>query len=141
MPGYRLNGIGGSRNDSIFGYLHTAVLDRNCRTFKVIKTPMINPTLNLTHEKITAFCRQHHIKTLSLFGSVTRADFRPDSDIDILVEFEEVAEVSLSDMLAMKAELSQIFDNRPVDLVTPTILRNPYRRKSILKDLEQIYAA
>ncbi|MFO1428584.1 MAG: nucleotidyltransferase family protein [Candidatus Competibacteraceae bacterium] len=107
----------------------------------IIYLSMINPTLNLSHEKITAFCRRHHIKTLSLFGSVTRDDFRPDSDVDILVEFEEGAEVSLSDMLTIKAELSQIFGNRPVDLVTPTILRNSYRRKSILKDLEQIYAA
>ena len=102
---------------------------------------MINPALNLTHEKITAFCRRHHIKTLSLFGSVTRDDFRPDSDVDILVEFEENAEISLSDMLAMKTEPSQLFDNRPIDLVTPTILRNPYRRKLILRDMEQIYAA
>jgi len=69
-----------------------------------------------------------------------RNDFRPDSDVDILVEFEEEAEISLSDMLAMKTELSQLFGNRPVDLVTPVILRNPYRRKSILKDLKQIYA-
>jgi predicted nucleotidyltransferase len=102
---------------------------------------MINSALPVSHNAIAEFCRRRHIKTLSLFGSIMRDDFRPDSDVDVLVEFEEEAEISLSDMLAMKAELSQLFGNRPVDLVTPVILRNPYRQKSILKDLKQIYAA
>ena len=102
---------------------------------------MIDPALPVSDNAISEFCRRSHIKTLSLFGSIMRDDFQPDSDVDILVEFEEDAEISLSDMLAMQAELSRLFGNHPVDLVTPVILRNPYRRKSILKDLKQIYAA
>ena len=101
---------------------------------------MVHPTLNLPHDKITDFCRRYHIKTLSLFGSATREDFHPDSDVDVLVEFEEDAKVGLFDLVKMEDELSELFGKRRVDLVTPSIFRNPYRRRAILKDLEQIYA-
>jgi len=102
---------------------------------------MINPALNLSHDKVADFCRQHRIKTLSLFGSATRDDFRPDSDVDVLVEFTDDAGISLFDMARMERELSVIFDNRPVDIVTASVLRNPYRRQAILRDLERVYAA
>lgn len=102
---------------------------------------MINPALHLPRDKVAEFCRRHHIKTLSLFGSATREDFRPDSDVDVLVEFAEDAKIGLSDMLRLESELSELFGSRPVDLVTPEVLRNPYRRRAILKDLERIYAA
>jgi len=102
---------------------------------------MINPALNLPHDKVVDFCRQHRIKTLSLFGSATRDDFRPDSDVDVLVEFAGDARVSLFDMARMERKLSVLFDNRPVDIVTASVLRNPYRRRAILRDLERIYVA
>ena len=102
---------------------------------------MINPALNLSHYKVADFCRQHRIKTLSLFGSATRDDFRPHSDVDVLVEFADNAGVSLFDMARMERELLVIFDNRPVDIVTASVLRNPYRRQAILRDLERVYVA
>jgi predicted nucleotidyltransferase len=102
---------------------------------------MINPALNLSHGKVADFCRQHRIKTLSLFGSATRDDFRPDSDVDVFVEFADDARVSLFDMARMERELSVLFDNRAVDIVTTSVLRNPYRRQAILRDLERVYVA
>jgi len=102
---------------------------------------MINPNLNLSREKIAEFCRRHQIKRLSLFGSATREDFGPDSDVDVLVEFDDSAHVSLYDMVDMQDELSQILGKRSVDLATPSILRNPFRRRAIVKDLETIYAS
>ncbi len=103
--------------------------------------PMINPALHVPQHKIAAFCRQHRIKTMSLFGSATREDFRPDSDVDVLVEFEAEARVGLFDMAQMERELSALFDDRPVDMVTTSVLHNPYRRRAILQDLEHIYVA
>ncbi len=102
---------------------------------------MINPNLKLPKEKLAAFCRRYRVKRLSLFGSATRTDFGPESDVDVLVEFQEDARVGLFGLVTMKDELSEMLGNRPVDLATPSILRNPFRRKTILRDLETIYAA
>lgn len=76
---------------------------------------------------------------MSLFGSVLRDDFGPESDVDVLVEFESDGEPSFSGLLKLQSELSHLFGQRPVDVATPSILRNPYRRKSILKNLQPIY--
>jgi|SRR5680860_272838 len=100
---------------------------------------MINPALDLPHHHIVELCRRHGIRSLSLFGSSTRKDFRSDSDIDVLVEFEENAEASLFDLVEIERELSALFGNRAVDVVTPAVFRNPYRRRAILKDLERVY--
>ncbi len=100
---------------------------------------MINPGLKLPRDQLEAFCQRYRIKTLSLFGSATREDFRAESDVDFLVEFGEDADVSLFDLARMKRQLSALVGNRPVDLVTISVLRNPYRRRAILKDLERLY--
>ena len=76
-----------------------------------------------------------------MFGSVTREDFRPDSDVDFLVEFEENANIGLFEMVEMQDELSTLLDQRSVDLVTPSVLNNPYRRRTILRNLERVYGA
>lgn len=102
---------------------------------------MIHPSLNLPHDKIANLCRRHGIKSLSVFGSATREDFRPDSDVDFLVEFEETANIGLFEMVEMRDELSALLDQRPVDLVTSSVLNNPYRRRAILRDLERVYGA
>ena len=102
---------------------------------------MIHPSLNLPRNKIVEFCRQHRIKSLSVFGSVTREDFRPDSDVDFLVEFEESANIGLFEMVEMQDELSTLLDQRSVDLVTPSVLNNLYRRRTILRNLERVYGA
>jgi predicted nucleotidyltransferase len=103
--------------------------------------PMINSSLVLPQNQLAEFCRRHQVKRLSLFGSAARDDFRPDSDVDFLVEFMEGAEVGLFEMVEMREELSVLLGNRPVDLATIGILENPYRRKSILRDLEPVYVA
>ena len=104
---------------------------------------MINPALHLPHDEIADFCRQHRIKTLWLFGSAIREDFRPDSDVDFLVEFDPNVHLQLSEYLDMQEGLAQIV-GRPVDLVerkTVEQSRNYLRRKHILSSLEPVYVA
>jgi predicted nucleotidyltransferase len=101
---------------------------------------MINPALNIPAQKLAKFCQNHHINRLSLFGSAARNDFGPDSDIDLMVEFEEGQAPSLSGFLQIKDELETLL-GRKVDLVTKSILQNPYRRASILRDMEQLYVS
>jgi predicted nucleotidyltransferase len=81
---------------------------------------MTKTNIDIPHEQIVDFCRRNHIRKLSLFGSVVRGDFRPDSDVDVLVEFEPEYTPGLQ-FFAMQVELSQIL-GRPVDLNTPSWL-------------------
>jgi predicted nucleotidyltransferase len=97
--------------------------------------------IDIPRDAISAFCRQHHVRKLSLFGSVVRDDFSPESDIDVLVEFEPGKAPSIAAFLQMRAELSDLFGHRHVDLVTPSVLRNPYRKRTIVRDLEPIYGS
>ncbi len=90
--------------------------------------------------KIARFCRKWKITEFSLFGSVLRDDFSLDSDVDVLVSFAEDAPWSLFDLINMQDELKEIF-GREVDFVEKEGLRNPFRRKHILKHREVIYAA
>ena len=94
----------------------------------------------IDREKIAEFCRRHHVRELALFGSVLRDDFRPDSDVDVLVEFEPDVAISLFDIVDMQDELSVLF-GRDVDIVERKALRNPYRRRAILGSAEALYAA
>jgi predicted nucleotidyltransferase len=80
--------------------------------------------------------RKHHIRRLQLFGSAARGELRPDSDIDLMVEFEQGEGPSLWEMVGVQEEFSELFGGRPVDLATPAILENPYRRQSIERDLK-----
>jgi predicted nucleotidyltransferase len=85
-------------------------------------------------EKLRDFCRKWKITEFSFFGSVLRDDFRPESDVDVLVTFEEGAPWSLFSMVHMEDELVEIF-GRPVDLLTRRSIErslNPIRRDSIL---------
>ena len=94
-------------------------------------------------ETLTAFCRRHAIRELALFGSVLREDFRPDSDVDMLVEFEPEARHGLLDLAGMQAELEQIL-GRKVDLMEKSAVeksRNYIRRKAILSSAETVYAS
>jgi predicted nucleotidyltransferase len=92
--------------------------------------------LPLDRAKIAAFCRKHHIRRLSLFGSVLREDFRPDSDVDVLVEFEPDHIPGLA-FFAMEAELSEIL-GRKADLNTPGFL-SPYFRDQVMTEAETQY--
>ncbi len=93
--------------------------------------------------RLTEFCHKWQIKEMSLFGSVLRPDFRPDSDIDVLVSFAQDAEWSLLDHIRMEEELCELL-GRPVDLVSKRAIErsgNWLRRKAILESAEVIYAA
>ena len=89
-------------------------------------------------EKISDFCRRHHIRKLAFFGSVLREDFRPESDVDVLVEFEQGHVPGLA-FFSMERELSEILIHK-VDLNTPQFL-SPYFRDQILAEAEAQYVA
>ncbi len=78
------------------------------------------------------------VKSLSVFGSVARGEAGPESDIDLLVEFKRP--VGMFEFLDLKDYLEKTLQHR-VDLVTSSVFRNPYRKKSITADLAQLYAA
>ena len=80
------------------------------------------PKLTIPQEQISEFCRRRYIRRLALFGSVLRDDFTPDSDVDMLVEFEPGVRVGLIRLAGMELELGEIL-GRKVDLNTPRCLR------------------
>jgi uncharacterized protein len=94
----------------------------------------------LPRRKIAEFCKRWRITEFALFGSVLRDDFRPDSDVDVLVSIDPQAHISLFEIAQMQIELENMF-KRPVDLVEKEGLRNPYRRREILSTAQIIYAA
>ena len=95
---------------------------------------------HLDQDTLTSFCRKWRIRELSIFGSALRDDFGPDSDLDFLVSFEPGAEWDLFDIIRIKDEMENLF-GRPVDLIEKEALRNPWRKREILKTREVIYAA
>ena len=103
----------------------------------------MSPRISIDRDAVTAFCRRHHIRRLALFGSVLRDDFRPDSDVDVLVAFAPGARRSILDLMQMKIELSELFD-RKVDLLDKHAIEqsdNYIRRRNILESAEVIYGA
>jgi hypothetical protein len=95
--------------------------------------------LALDRERIARFCRKHHIVKLALFGSVLRDDFRPDSDVDVLVWFDPEHIPSLLGIAGMEIELSEMLE-RKVDLRTPEELSR-YFRDEVVSEAEVQYAA
>jgi uncharacterized protein len=91
-------------------------------------------------EKIKNFCRRWKVSEFSLFGSVLREDFGPESDVDVLVSFSPDIPWSLFDWIDMIDELKEIF-GREVDLVEESGLRNPFRRRDILDNRQVVYAS
>jgi uncharacterized protein len=99
--------------------------------------------ININQEQIEEFCRRWKISEFSVFGSVLREDFRPDSDVDVLVTFSGDAHWSLFDLVTMQEELKKIV-GREVDLVERQAVErseNYIRRRHILHSLEQVYVA
>ncbi len=101
---------------------------------------MAQPKINIPKDKIEDFCRRWKIKEFALFGSVLRDDFRPDSDLDVLVVFEPDGGITFNNRVEMLDELTEIF-GREVDLVEKDAIRNPFRRHEILTTKEIVYAA
>ena len=101
---------------------------------------MTRPQIDIPRDKIEDFCRRWKIKEFAFFGSVLREDFRPDSDIDVLVTFEPDGGITFDNRVEMRDELADIF-GRQVDLVEKDAIRNPFRRHDILTTKEVVYAA
>lgn len=95
-------------------------------------------TLQIDTNVIADFCRRHHIRRLSLFGSRLRGDFRPDSDVDLLVEFEP-GHIPGYAFFSMQEELSDLL-GLPVDFRTPAELNGRFRDE-VLRIAEPLYAA
>jgi uncharacterized protein len=106
------------------------------------KTPkdIAMTNLGVSHGSIAALCRRSGVRKLSLFGSVTRQDFRPDSDVDLLVEFQPDQPVGLGRLVDLRDALESLC-HRKVDVATAAILQNPHRKAAILRDLRVIYEA
>ncbi len=101
---------------------------------------MTNARIDIPQAKMEAFCRKWGIVELSLFGSVLRDDFGPDSDVDVLVDFRENVKITLFDLSDMKDELEDIL-LKEVDLIGKSWLLNPGKRRTILYSREVVYAA
>ncbi|MCE5280073.1 MAG: nucleotidyltransferase family protein [Planctomycetaceae bacterium] len=94
--------------------------------------------IDIPREALQAFCRRNHIRRLALFGSVLRDDFRADSDVDVLVEFEPGIRVGLT-FFDLQDELSEIL-GRKVDLNTTGFL-SKYFRDEVAQEAEVVYDA
>ena len=87
----------------------------------------MHPSLNLDDATVARFCESHHIRRLALFGSQLKGTARPDSDIDLLVEFAPDARPTLFDLAQIEIELSQALGGRKVDVRTPQDLSRFFR--------------
>lgn len=94
--------------------------------------------INLPRPQLEAFCIRHHIKALSVFGSVLRDDFTDDSDVDVLVDFEEGHTPDFFALYFIEQELSKLLGGREIDLVTRRAL-NPHLREGVLASELRVY--
>jgi predicted nucleotidyltransferase len=101
---------------------------------------ILHDRLKVSQDAITQFCQKWKIVEFALFGSVLRDDFRDDSDLDVLVVFEEPRDLSLSAWLDIREEISVLF-GRKVDLIQKKLLKNPYSKAEILRTHRVIYAS
>lgn len=97
--------------------------------------------IEVSRKELSVICRRHGVRKMSLFGSASRGDMRPDSDVDLLVEFKPMQGPGLWGLARMQEELSPLFGNRRVEISSPEILDNPYRRRTIEPDLKVLYEA
>ncbi len=103
-------------------------------------SPELSQRINTAPESLAEFCERWQVAELAFFGSVLRDDFRPDSDVDVLITFHPDSVSTLDDLLDMREELQALF-GRKVDLLEQDAIRNPYRRKSILTTKHIVHAA
>ncbi len=100
---------------------------------------LVDPRIAIDRQAVADFCRRHHIRRLALFGSVLRDDFRPDSDVDVLAEFEP-GQVPGFGFVAVEDELSALL-GRKVDLHTPASLSRYFRDRVVAEAQDQYVAA
>jgi predicted nucleotidyltransferase len=98
----------------------------------------MSPHIRIDDRDLAGFCRKNHVRRLAFFGSVLRGDFRPDSDIDILIEFEAGHVPGLA-FFTLQDELGGMLGRR-VDLHTPASL-SPYFRDQVMREAEPAYVA
>ena len=104
----------------------------------------MKPQVFIPKDQLAKFCRTHGIRRLHIFGSALRDDFRPESDIDLLVEFEPGHIRGLFGVAAVESELSALFGGRKVDMIERRAVeqsRNYIRRRAILASSEALYEA
>lgn len=94
--------------------------------------------IDIPHERLRDFCRENHIRRLALFGSVLRDDFGPESDVDVLVEFEPDARIGLR-FFSIEEQLATLL-GRNIDLNTPGVL-SKYFRDEAMSEAEVLYDA
>lgn len=99
---------------------------------------MVQTAIPIDQERIAAFCRKWKIREFSLFGSILRDDFGPDSDVDVLVEFESRDAYGFDDWFDMIEELKAMF-GRQVDLLEKGRIRNPFRKKRIMESYQVVH--
>jgi hypothetical protein len=97
----------------------------------------MSQNITVSQEKLAEFCQRHHIRRLAFFGSVLRDDFRPDSDVDVLVEFEPEHTPGLITLAGMEIELSELL-GRQADMRTPNDLSR-YFRQEVLNMAQVLY--
>jgi predicted nucleotidyltransferase len=95
----------------------------------------------LPMKRIEDFCRKHGVAEFSLFGSILRDEFSPDSDVDVLISLLPGITMTIEKYLQMQDELSAMFGGREIDLVQKRLLKNPFRRHEILTTRQVLYAA
>ncbi|NEQ63152.1 MAG: nucleotidyltransferase family protein [Moorea sp. SIO4A1] len=93
--------------------------------------------IKIPKEEIEQFCQRHHIRKLSLFGSVLRDDFTPESDLDFLVEFEPGKTPGFFRLASMEIELSELVEGRKIDLRTPNELSIYFRDRVMAEAMVQ----
>ena len=98
------------------------------------------PRQKIPKETLSEFCRKWKITELGIFGSFLREDFHDQSDIDVLLSFSPDSEWSLLHLVEMQQELSDLM-GREVDIVEKEALKNPFRRRGILKNVQVLYEA
>ncbi len=100
----------------------------------------MNAAIDVPDEQVAAFCRRHHIRKLSVFGSALREDFGPDSDVDMLVEFEPGRTPGFFRLFQMEEELATLLGGRRAEMSTPNSLSR-YFRDEVQAEAQVLYAA
>ncbi len=123
-----------------------AVLDKTAGTTPKLHEHAVEYTVEpagrlpaLDARKLGVICRKYSVKKMSLFGSAARGELRPESDVDLLVEFKPKQGPSLWGQVRMQDALSPLFGGRQVNIAGPGVLDNPYRRATIERDLKLLY--
>jgi|ETNmetMinimDraft_23_1059889.scaffolds.fasta_scaffold313757_2 hypothetical protein len=113
--------------------------DKDALESRTENLDMAQVRVGASQTAIAEFCRRHHIRRLALFGSILRDDFREDSDVDVLVEFESDHVPGLISLAGIELKLSELLGGRKADMNTPLLLSR-YIRDQVLSEAMVVYA-